>query len=262
LFGLNVNKMRLSAVVIIVLLTFTLVYAVTLTADAAESVIVPKAALGKVCLVDEFNECTTKKGEILFGNAVVRNFNGDEIGLILIQLGGQLYRSNTDGLVFEYTVKTTENETLVVDGVTLSGMENVESSERGRLLGIKGTLSQVLYDGNEIYTTGEVRVLSDGTEVPIPVGEFYITYDGLVVESSDVCGEYSYLDKRGNPVKGLSTRECTGKRGVMTAGEYRDLKLYLNQPGGVVDTFKLLSLGSTTSFEWKPSAVEEEVLEK
>ena len=225
-------KKKALIIPLVLILALSLVYAVPLTADATESVTVPVAALGEVCLVDSATEgCTSTTGEILFGNAVVvSRATSDSIGLVLIQFGGQLYRAVGFGTVYGN------------NGTTL--------------LGLQGTLSQVLSDGNEVYTTGEVRVIEDelkgSREEPVPVGEFYIEYNGLVLEDSDECGPYSYLDENGEPVKGVSTRECVSQRGVMTAGEYTHLELTINAPGGVSDLYKLTEITGTTSFEWEP----------
>ncbi len=243
---------------IVLALTFSLVYAVTLTADATESVTVPVAALGEVCLIDSTTgDCTSTTGEILFGNAVVVNRVNDSIGLVLIQFGGQIYRAVGFGPVYEYTATLNDGTTVTATSRTLSEFEGrIESLEEARLLGLQGTLSQVLADGNEVYTTGEVRVVGDELkgyrEEPVPVGEFYVEYDGLVLEDSDECGPYSYLDENGQPVKGISTRECVSRRGVMTAGEYTDLELTIHVPGGVSNLYKLTEITGTTSFEWEP----------
>ncbi len=242
--------------------TFGIVYAVSFTADAAESVRVPAAALGQVCLLNsETGACTATTGEVLFGNAVVRNFNGDEIGLVLIQFGGQLYRAVNFGSVHDYVVTLTDGSTVTVTPETLPKLEGqIESVEEGGLRGLAGTLSQVLPDGNEVYTTGEVRIMEGGIKGPVeeevPVGRFYILYNDLVLEDSDECGPYSYLDENGEPVKGISTRECVGRRGVMTAGEYVNLEFILNAPGGQSSKYKLIGITSTTSFDWEPEATE------
>lgn len=216
---------------LVALVTVGIVYGVTLTADATESVTVPTAALATICLVDSSTgECTDKIGEILFGNAVVvSRATSDSIGLVLIQFGGQLYRATSFSTVYN-------NETTLV--------------------GLQGTLSQVLSDGNEVDTTGEVWVIEDelkgSREESVPVGTFYIEYEGLELEDSDECGPYSYLDESGEPVKGVSTRECVSQRGVMTAGEYTNLHFTINAPGGIIDKYKLVEITDTTSFEWTP----------
>lgn len=251
-------KKKAIIIPIVLILALSLVYAVTLTADATESVTVPVAALGEVCLVDSATgECTSTTGEILFGNAVVVNRVNDSIGLVLIQFGGQIYRAAGFSLVYEYTVTLTDGTTVTASSRALSELEGrIENLEVGRILGLQGTLSQVLPDGNEVYTTGEVRVVGDELkgfrEEPVPVGEFYVEYDGLVLEDSDECGPYSYLDENGEPVKGVSTRECVSQRGVMTAGEYTDLELTIHVPGGVSNLYKLTEITGTTSFEWEP----------
>src|SRR3989338_5028405 len=154
-------KKKALIIPLVLILALSLVYAVTLTADATESVTVPVAALGEVCLVDSATEgCTSTTGEILFGNAVVvSRATSDSIGLVLIQFGGQLYRAVGFGTVYN-------NETTLV--------------------GLQGTLSQVLSDGNEVDTTGEVWVIEDelkgSREESVPVGTFYIEYEGLELE--------------------------------------------------------------------------------
>lgn len=245
-------------ILVVLLLTVGIVYGVTLTADATESVTVPTAALGTICLVDpSTGDCTDKTGEIVFGNAIVTNFGGDEIGLVLIQFGGQLYRATSFGPVYEYDVSLTDGTTMTATSRTLDDIEseNIESLESTGLLGLEGKLSQVLPDGSEVSTTGEVRVYEDekgSNEYPVPVGEFYVEYEGLMLEDSDECGPYSYLDERGEPVKGVSTRECVSQRGVMTAGEYTHLEFTINAPGGIIDKYKLVEITGTTSFEWAP----------
>lgn len=238
------------------ILTLGVASGVTLTADATESVVVPAAAGGTLCLVvPATEECTDKRGEVIFGNAVVRNFNGDETGLVLIQFGGQLYRASSGSLVYEYQVITTDGDTRTATSRTISQIENIENYEATRLLGLQGTLSQILPSGEEIYTTGEVRAYEDEKgkiEEPVPVGEYYVEYAGLVLQNADECGEYNYLDEQGQPVKGISARECVSQRGVMTAGEYTDLELIINAPGGVSSTYTLTEITSTTSFEWAP----------
>ncbi len=250
---------KILIVVMMVLLAVGIVYGVTLTAEAVESVTVPTAALGRVCMVDSVTgDCTDTTGEILFGNAVViSRANGDNIGLVLIQFGGQLYRSVNFGPVYEYTATLTDGNTVTATTRSLAEFEGrIGNLEVVRIIGIQGTLSQVLEDGNEVSTTGEVRVIEDDLkgprEEPIPVGEFYVEYEGLVLEDSDECGPYSYLDESGQPVKGISTRECVSQRGVMTAGEYTDLELTIHVPGGVSDLYKLTEITDTTSFEWVP----------
>lgn len=254
--------MKKALILLIGILTLGLVYGVSFTADATESVHVPAAALGQVCLLNsETSACTSTTGEVLFGNAVVRNFNGDETGLVLIQFGGQLYRAASFGTVHDYVVTLTDGSTATVTPETLPKLEGqIERVEEGGLRGLAGTLSQVLPDGNEVYTTGEVLVMEGGIKGPveeeIPVGRFYIVYNGLVLEDSDECGPYSYLDENGEPVKGISTRECTGRRGVMTAGEYNNLELTLNAPGGQSSTYKLIEIAEATSFDWEPEVTE------
>ena len=240
------------------LFTVGIVYGVTLTADATESVTIPVAALGEVCLADsDTGACTSTTGEILFGNAVVVNrVAGDSIGLVLIQFGGQLYRAVNVAPVYEYNVRLSDGKTVTATSRELRKLEDqIEDLEVIRLLGLQGTLSQVLSNGNEVYTTGEVRVIEDVKgpgEEPVPVGEYYIEYEGLVLEDSNECGPYNYLDESGEPVKGISTRECVSQRGVMTAGEYTHLELTINAPGGISSVYKLTEITGTTSFEWNP----------
>lgn len=224
---------KILLITFIALLTLSLVYAITLTADATESVKVPIAALGTMCLVDPAtNECTDKQGEALFGNAVVKNKNnGDEFGMFLVQFGGNFYRATNLARVYE-------------EGTT-------------KLLGMRGELSQLLPDGTEVTTTGEVKTSQEEGKVaqkrPVPVGEFNVVFDGLVLQDSEECGEYNYLDEQGQPVKGKSTRECSRKSGIMVSGEYKELELIFNYPNGKSDKYKLVSIDKTTRFEWKPS---------
>lgn len=251
--------MNKTLIILIGLLTFGMVYGVTLTAEATESVTVPLAALGTICLTDSTTgECTSTTGEILFGNAVVVNrANRDEIGLVLIQFGGQLYRATGDSPVYEYNVHLSNGTTLTATSRELPELEGrIDSLEAIRAVGLQGALSQILPDGNEIYTTGEVQIIGDelkgSREEPIPVGEFYVEYENLVLEDSDECGPYSYLDESGQPVKGVSTRECVSRRGVMAGGEYTDLELTIHAPGGASNFYKLTEITETTSFEWQP----------
>jgi len=211
--------------ILIFLVSFTLVYGITFTADATEIVNVPNAALATICLVVD-DVCTDKEGEILFGNAVVESKSGDLTGLVLIQFGGNIYRSWSDTTVY---------------------------NEEHELIGLRGKLSQLLPDGSEISNTGATRVYEDvkgSYEEEIPVGEFFIEYNGLVLESSDECSDWENLVE-GEPVKGVSTRECTSTRGLMTSGEYMDIELVINHPSGESDFYRLVSIDATTSFEWE-----------
>jgi hypothetical protein len=209
----------------------SLVYGITLTADATRSVHVPAAALGRICFVaSDTGDCTDKVGEILFGNAVVESMGGDRIGMILIQFGGNIYRSTTTGPVYLYRVTMTDGSVLEKTDLPESGLESYEPI---RMVGLRGRLSQVLPDGTEVITTGETRTLSHPGKISVdedvPVGEYDIRYSGLVLEDTET------------------------SRQVMTAGEYEDIQITINAPGGVMDKYKLVEIVSTTSFDWSPS---------
>lgn len=255
------NKISTSAIIIILVLS--LVSAITLTADATRSVTVPLAARGTICFLNEEGACTDKIGEVLFGNAVVENMGGDQIGMVLIQFGSTVYRATSMAPVYLFHVNTTDGETVTATSLNLSELEgSIENYAAVSLIGLQGKLSLVLPNGEEVYTTGESITYSDekgSSTQDEPIGEYYIEYSGLVLEDSDTCSPYSYLDENGQPVKGLSTRECTGVRGVMRSGEYEGLHLTFYGTGDVVDRYKLTSITATTSFTWEPAAPREEL---
>lgn len=245
-------KKHLSSILVLVLLA-TFVSAVTFTADATRSVTVPMAALGTVCLVDSAGGCTDKTGEILFGNAIVENLDGDLTGLMLIQLGGNVYRATSSGTVRALEVTLEDGKTIMTDTYHREGMDQAESWETGEFIGFRGKLSQLLPDGNEITTTGEVEVYSDvkGTEeIPVPVGKYYVEYDSLVWDDSDDCVETGgTITKDGQT---YPARDCTSVRGVVREGTYTDFELTINLPGGIRDKYKLASIEETTNFDWVP----------
>jgi len=201
-----------------VVLALAVTYAITLTPDATARVDIPQAALGSICLWDETSgACTDETGEVLFGNANVYNRVGGVSGMILIQLAGRVYRSTTMHAVFLYNVTTTDGENFLT--TDLSGIRNIETSSRVSLVGFKGKLSAVLPDG-EVYSIGGTRTVDRSIE-DIPPGDFYITYDNLVME-----------------------------RDIMIAGEYQDLVVTINLPDGSRRTYHLTDIWRTTSFEW------------
>jgi len=226
---------KLIIILFAIALLASIVYGITLTADATRSVSVPAAALGRICFVaSDTGECTDKVGEIVFGNAVVESMGGDRVGMILIQFGGNIYRSTTTGPVYLYRVTMSDGSVLEKDTLPESGIETYEPI---RMVGLRGRLSQVLPDGTEVINTGETRTLSYPGKVSVtedvPVGEYDIRYTNLVLEDTDT------------------------SRQIMTSGEYTDIKITINAPGGVMDNYKLMSITSTTSFDWSLSAPEE-----
>lgn len=258
------NKIyNISISAILVLLVLSLVSAITLTADATRSVTVPLAARGTVCLVSEDGACTDKTGEALFGNAIVENMGGDQFGMILVQFGDNVYRSTTLYTIYLFSVTLTDGSVVTATSRNMSALSDlgIENYEAISLLGLAGKLSLVLPNGEEVVTTGDTVTYSDekgSTSEEEPIGEYYIEYSGLVLEDSDTCTPYSYLDESGEPVKGLSTRECVGVRGVMREGEYKDLRLTFYGTGDAVDHYKLTSITATTSFAWEPASPSEE----
>lgn len=201
-------------------LLISIAYAVTLTANATKRVYSPSIALGAVCLWDEQTQaCTDKIGEILFGNVNVESTGGDTVGLIMIQVGGNLYRSTT--------------------------MRVMELSSLDRLT---GNLSLLQPDGTERIDIGKTKTGGDpnfptkvsientrnpitGEQNPpekIPVGEYTIQYDGLKVEDN----ETSHF--------------------VMTGGKYKDLEITFYAPDGHKEKYKLASIERLTDFEWIP----------
>lgn len=222
------NKKFLFLLAFILLLS-SIVYAVTLTAEATRSVDVPAAAIAKICQVDEStNDCTDRLGEILFGNAVVESMSGDRVGMFLVQFGSDVYRSNTESTVHEYGVTTTDGKyEETIDTSSVRG--DIENIEDLGVVGIRGTLSKVLPDGSEIITTGDTVTLEEEGKVSSsynePVGEFIVTYDGLRFENNLVAG-----------------------------GTYKTLELVFYQSGDGKDVYRMTAIQDTTSFEWEPSS--------
>lgn len=240
--------------ILTLILTLAMVSAVTFTADATRSVTVPIAAIGTICLVDENGDCTDKTGEILFGDAVVENMGGDLIGLMLIQFGGNVYRATSSSTILALEATTKEGKVITTDTFHREGMDEAERWEEGEVIGFAGSLSQLLPDGNEISTTGEVEVYEDfkgRAESPVPVGKYYVEYEGLVLKNSDDCVEIEGETITKNGVT-YPKRDCTSVRGVVKDGAYINLELTFNLPGGIGDKYKLVSIESTTNFEWVP----------
>lgn len=240
--------------ILVLILTLAMVSAVTFTADATRSVAVPIAALGTVCLVDESGGCTDKTGEILFGDAIVENLEGDLTGLMLIQFGGNVYRATSASTIYALEVTTKEGKVITTDTYHREGMSEAEKWEEGEVIGFAGRLSQLLPDGNEIYTTGEADIYGDFkgmVESPVPVGRYYVEYEGLVWENSDDCVE---IEGETITKEGITypKRDCASIRGVVREGTYTNLELTFNLPGGIRDKYELVSIESTTNFEWVP----------
>lgn len=254
------RKLFAAIVAILLLASVLAVYAISFTADSARGVAVPVAALATICQVDETTgECTDRRGEILFGNAIIENFVGDKYGLLLLQFGNEIYVAR-GGAVYNQRITTTDGKIVEAlssvnpEDVILEGSE-IQSVERLGLVGIKGTLSSVLRDGSEISTTGDTITIEDvkGTiSFDEPLGELFVSYDGLELESYTECEEYTNLVE-GVPVKGVSTRECRSATDVMIGGDYRDLEIIFNQLGESRDKYRLVSVDATTHFEWVPS---------
>ncbi|MBU2560768.1 MAG: hypothetical protein KKD17_00575 [Nanoarchaeota archaeon] len=218
--------------VVVVVLAASLVCGVTLTSDATVRVDSPAVALGRICVLDASGSLTDKCGEVLFGNVNVHSVAGDTIGMVLIQFGGNIYRSITTAPVQLYRV--TLRDGTVTEATSLDLPAEMESYEPIDMIGLQGKLSVLRPDGTEIYSIGETRTLSHpgktGAPEDVAPAEFYIKYVGLVLEDTDT------------------------SRQVMTAGEYEDLVVTVNLPGGVQEKYKVVEVTSTNSFDWVPAA--------